>query len=154
MNIFVLDLDHEKNAQYHVDKHCSKMIVEYAQMLSTAVRLSGVDAGYKISHRNHPCTRWVGESRENWLWLRDLLDALNTEWKYRYNHERNHKSFDVAMSLPIPKLPSVGLTPFAQAMPEYCKCNNAVRAYRRYYRWEKNHIASWKNRKKPRFFRN
>lgn len=28
MNIFVLDLDIKKCAKYHVDRHCTKMIVE------------------------------------------------------------------------------------------------------------------------------
>ena len=39
MNIFVLDKDPHIAAQMHCDRHVPKMIVESAQMLSTAHRL-------------------------------------------------------------------------------------------------------------------
>jgi hypothetical protein len=39
MNIFVLDQDPKLAAQAHLDKHVVKMIIEYAQLLSTAHRL-------------------------------------------------------------------------------------------------------------------
>jgi hypothetical protein len=72
MNIFILDEIPEKCARYHCDAHVIKMILESAQMLSTTVRLSGIDRGYKITHQNHPCTLWTGESLSNWQWLREL----------------------------------------------------------------------------------
>jgi hypothetical protein len=34
MNLFYLDEDHDKNAQFHIDKHVSKMVLETAEMLS------------------------------------------------------------------------------------------------------------------------
>ena len=39
MNIFYLDFQTDKCAEYHCDKHVTKMIVEYAQLLSTAHRV-------------------------------------------------------------------------------------------------------------------
>lgn len=39
MNIFVLDRDARRAARDHCDKHLVKMVIEYAQMLSTAHRL-------------------------------------------------------------------------------------------------------------------
>ena len=39
MNIFFLDTDTKQCAKYHCDKHVVKMIVEYAQLLSTAHRM-------------------------------------------------------------------------------------------------------------------
>lgn len=39
MNIFVLSQDPREAAQMHLDKHVVKMIIEYAQLLSTAHRL-------------------------------------------------------------------------------------------------------------------
>lgn len=149
MNIFILDKNHSKNAMYHNDRHVVKMILEYAQLLSGAVRLSGLDAGYKLTHKNHPCAIWVRESLDNWLWLRDLAAALNEEYKYRYGKECNHKSFDVIKSLPVPDIPRKGLTKFRLAMPDENKDDNAVTAYRNYYRNNKQHIATWKNRKVP-----
>ena len=39
MNIFYLHKKPEISAQLHCDKHVVKMIIEYAQMLSTAHRM-------------------------------------------------------------------------------------------------------------------
>jgi len=44
MNIFYLDSDAKTSAEMHLDKHVSKMLVEYAQLMSTAHRvLDGVE---------------------------------------------------------------------------------------------------------------
>jgi len=44
MNIFYLHKDPDICASYHCDKHVLKMIIEYAQLLSTAHRmLDGVE---------------------------------------------------------------------------------------------------------------
>ena len=154
MNIFVLDDDHQKCAQYHCDKHVVKMILEYAQILSTNVRIANdCESGYKITHRNHPCTIWARKSLSNWLWLKKLSYHLNEEYKYRYGHIRNHKSYDVIETLPTPNIPDVGLTPFAQAMPDYCKADDAVDAYRRYYILEKKDIVNWKKRNLPNWYK-
>ena len=151
MNIFILDYDVEKCAQYHADKHVIKMILESAQMLSTAVRFCGIDEGYKATHQNHPCSIWVRKSLYNYLWLRDLIYYLNEEYKYRFFHSKNHKSFDVAWALPIPPLPSKVKTQtvFAQAMPDQYQKPCAVDAYRAYYQGEKQHLFSWTRRGKP-----
>jgi hypothetical protein len=83
MNIFLLDSNIKKCAQYHCDKHVVKMILESAQILSTVLRLNGVDQGYKTTHANHPCTLWAGKSFSNWKWLRELASALNKEYRFR-----------------------------------------------------------------------
>jgi len=131
MNIFVLDADPAYAARAHCDKHVPKMILESAQMLSTVF-----GGPYKPTHKNHPCTLWVAESRQNAEWLWVLADALNCEYKDRFNHERNHKSWDAIEPVwrDINALPDIGLTPFAQAMPEEFKDDDAVDAYRAYYR--------------------
>jgi hypothetical protein len=143
MNIFVLDYDIAKCASFHNDRHCVKMLLESAQMLSTACRISGVDCGYKATHINHPCNKWVRASLSNWFWLRDLVINLNAEWRRRFNHQENHKSFEVAMILPYPKIKDIGLTKFALAMPEEYKCDDVVQSYRKYYIGEKRQIAKW-----------
>lgn len=150
MNIFILDIDIPRAVEYHVDKHVVKMILESAQMLSTAVRVSGIDCGYKPTHINHPCNKWVRESLSNWRWLRSLVTHLHEEWKYRYNHTKNHKSFDVVASLPEPDIDDTGITEFAVCMPDQCKVpGNPVESYRNYYRSEKVGLHSWKRRPIP-----
>lgn len=152
MNIFILDLDINKCVEYYVDKHIIKIVLEVAQMLSTTVRLTGIDAGYKITHQNHPCTKWARESLSNWLWLKNLAKHLNNEWQYRYNHTYNCKAYDVILSLPEPELPDIGLTPFVICMNDEYRINNdAVKSYRNYYIKAKSHIFSWKNREIPKW---
>lgn len=150
MNIFILDYDFDINAQYYVDKHVVKMPLEYAQLLSAAVRLSGFDAGYRLTHKNHPCTKWARESIDNFMWLKKLAEAVGKEYTYRYG--RVHKSTIVARELPIPTdLPIKGLTKFAQAMPNQYKNEDVVTAYRNYYIGEKAHLFSWKKRDIPKW---
>ena len=94
MNIFVLDRDINKLVEAHVDKHVVKMILEHAQMLSTAVRLTlpedKVGNAYKAGFQNHPCTLWVRESLANWFWLRDATMQLNEEFMFRFDKKVWH----------------------------------------------------------------
>lgn len=149
MNIFVLDNDFQTNAMYHVDKHVVKMLVEQTQLLCSTYYFTGQGdvSPYKLTHKNHPCAVWVRESLSNWRWLREFTQALHNEYRYRYN--KDHKSGLVAWSLPEPKLIDIGLTPFAQAMPDEYRSDDAVTAYRNYYLGEKRNLFSWKNRSVP-----
>jgi len=164
MNLFILSLNFAQCAEYMIDKHVSKMILEAVQMLCTAVHLLDPDADideqlYKATHKNHPVSIWIRESQENFIWTLNMIDAMHTEWKYRYGHpiEKMHKSYALAIyiSYILPsedKFPHVGLTPFAQAMPDEYKCENAVDAYRAYYQ-SKQGFASWKSpREKPDWY--
>lgn len=141
MNIFVLDTDPSLAAQYHCDKHVVKMILESAQMLSTAL-----GQGYRPTHPNHPCTLWVKQSRENAEWLIQLVSFLNIEWQLRYKHADCHKSYKLIISIRkrLDVLPSNGLTPFALAMPDEYKQADPVAAYRAYYHTKRD-IATWLN---------
>ena len=105
---------------------------------------------YKSTHVNHPCSKWVRDSINNYDWLVNMTSALNDEYKYRFNHDVNHKSFDVIQSLPIPDLPNVPLTRFARAMPDDCKIgNDIVSSYRNYYNSSKQNIMKWTKRDTP-----
>ena len=65
MNIFYLSTNADECARYHCAKHVVKMILETAQMLSTAHRVLDGDKLadekklYKKVHVNHPSTKWV-----------------------------------------------------------------------------------------------
>ena len=130
------------------------MILESAQMLSAVVRLNGHDIGYKLTHKNHPCTIWARESLSNYNWLVRLTRLLNYEYRYRYDKDVNHKSYDLVKTLPTPKIPDIGLTAFAQAMPDQYKNENVVKAYRDYYINEKSNFLTWTKRKKPTWINN
>ncbi|WP_231579463.1 hypothetical protein [Photobacterium iliopiscarium] len=51
MNIFILDHDIEKCAQYHCDQHVVKMILESVQLLCTALNKKGFTTPYKSTLR-------------------------------------------------------------------------------------------------------
>ena len=153
MNIFVLDRDISTCARYHADQHVIKMILESAQMLCTVLQQHGLDAPYRPTHAKHPCTIWAGNSLSNWLWLRELTLALNEEYKYRYAKEADHRSAIVVRDLPLPPIEDIGLTEFAQAMPDNYKVpGDPVQAYRAFYIGEKANFAKWTRRKPPAWF--
>ena len=167
MNIFALDLDPVTCAQYHVDKHVVKMPTEHRQMMATLYH-GHPEAPFGFSLRrkgfiNHPCTVWLRSSYSNWKWLYDLTIALEDEWRHRYGHPstKRHASVVTAQLFEPPAwLPDIGLTQFAQAMPEHIQIRNgcgsvedSISAYRAYYTLEKTHLANWKNREVPEWYR-
>lgn len=151
MNIFVLDYNPKVAAEYHCDKHVVKMILESAQILCAVHhRYGNTNVPYKLTHKNHPCTIWAGDSRQNYEWLLQLATHLNDEYKFRFNHFENHKSYDVILSLPDNPCLATGVTPFAEAMPEHCKISSdTVSNYRNYYLTEKQHILKYSNCQTP-----
>jgi len=149
MNIFVLDYNPQVAAEYHCDKHVVKMILETAQILSTINHKHGVDAPYKATHANHPCTLWAGKTTGNYTWLVTLGFALCEEYTFRYNKIHKCATVLAALAFPPDDLPVADITPFAQAMPDDCKNQDAVTAYREYYIKYKQNLASWKNRPAP-----
>jgi hypothetical protein len=157
MNIFVLDLDIDLCAEYHCNAHCVKMILEHVQLLSTACHLhpnrrrDNPQDIYRSTHVNHPCAKWVRESVANWRYLRDLTFALDAERRFRWSHNNEHKSVAIMRRLPVPDLPDLGLTPFAQAMPGPYRRPDAVESYRLYYLYSKSHLWSWGRRGPPKW---
>ena len=166
MNIFILSLIQKEIAQYMMDKHVSKILLEAVQMLFSAKRILNPedeinDRIYKLAHKNHPVTIWCRKSKENFIWTLDLIEELHNEWRFRYGHPETkyHKSYLVALLL-RENMPSdesfevKGLTPFALAMPQEYKTDDPVQSYRNYYlSEEKRKIASWKKRReKPEWY--
>jgi len=173
MNIFILDNDVKKCAEYHCATHTSKMVSEYAQLLSTAIEeTTGI--GIKVSdsdiqefnalypklktstikktHVNHPCAKWVRESYANFEWLLSLLESLHDEWQYKFNHDKGefHGSYYKFLSgYHEPNIKDIGLTPFPMAMPMEYRSSNVVDSYRLYYNKDKRHLFNWKNRNTP-----
>lgn len=78
MNIFATSISPVESALALDDKRLNKMILESAQMLSTALRRHGVGNGphYRSAYQNHPCTLWTGNTRKNYLWLCDHALAM------------------------------------------------------------------------------
>ncbi|MFA5746418.1 MAG: pyrimidine dimer DNA glycosylase/endonuclease V [Candidatus Pacearchaeota archaeon] len=155
MQIFILDRNPNKAARMLCDKHVVKMIVESAQILSTVHHIydsKNKHLVYKKTHEKHPCVIWASKSKNNYLWLLKHLQALLEEYTYRYG--KDHKTTEIKKILEeTPKgLFSVGLTSFAQVVPEEYIQKNAIKAYREFYKKEKRSFAKWTKRKKPNWF--
>lgn len=162
MNIFYLDSNATKCAKYHFDMHINAMIKESAQMLSTAMWCVDpliaedyfeIERCYApISNINHPSCKWVRESTAHFSWLKKLVIQLNEEKKYRFK-SGDHKSYFIAVNLPVPCIDNNEFTQPPQCMPEYLQTNDSIVAYRQYYMSiEKNYMAKWTKRNFPKWW--
>jgi len=174
MNIFYIDKDPVQAAQWMVDKHVVKMILESAQLLSTAHRLldgreiegkskTGRKARrwvlgdarepvlYSATHINHPSAVWCRKSVENYNWLADHLHALLGEYTYRY--DKKHKvdgDLSYMLMSPPKNLEEYDMTVMPSAMAdEYKISDDPIINYRNYYKVGKERMHAWKKRQPP-----
>ena len=180
MNIFYLDHDVRKCAEMHNDKHTVKMILEYAQLLSTAHRVLdgtifvGKSASgrkktsyvlmdnresilYSATHVNHPSAVWVRQSYANYVWLSKLLTELCREYTYRYGKIHKVELSGLEEELMYPPMNIAPVTvPFTEptpAMPNEVKIpGDSIASYRNYYINNKSHLANWKKRPIPEWY--
>lgn len=175
MNIFYLDNDVTVCAEMHVDKHCVKMILEYAQLLSTAHRvLDGYevveksktnrnvkrwklnddrnDILYSATHINHPSAVWARKNVENYTWLHSLLMALCSEYTYRYGkvHKCERDGLVEKLGTAPNSIADGKFTEPTPAMPDHYKVEGDVASsYKNYYLGDKTRMFAWKNRETP-----
>ena len=146
------------------------MVIEYAQLLSTAHRVLDGDkyidktsnnrniqrwrmknaAEYglmKASHVNHPSNVWVRASKQNYMWLYQMWTYLLAEYTHRYGKNHACEKYAKYLFMPpenIADIPFTGPTP---AMPDYCKVpGNSLQSYHNYYFNEKQRMWSWKGK--------
>jgi len=153
MNIFVLDEHPVIAAQYNCDKHVVKMVLELFQQLGSAVirhgakpeqmPLTSKGTPLKGGYHNHPCTRWCGDSRINFMWASTHAIALCKEYTARYGKKHSCENGINQLANMQYMIPDGSLTPFALAMPDQHKSHDAVTAYRNYYLSDKKSFATW-----------
>lgn len=175
MNIFYLDENPEKCAKAHYDTHVRKMIVESAQMLSTAHRVldgySTIQLNkanrrmtvwklddsrdkelYKSTHVNHPCSLWVRESIHNYLYLYRLMVALINEFDYRWGKTHATSRLINTLAIPPKNISKTAATPFKIATTPNNREKDPVIAYRNYYMNEKLSLYGYTKREQPNWF--
>ena len=169
MNLFVTDESPFESAYNLPDKLVVKMALENAQMLAANFNEEFLNFGslhkkdgtfYKATHKNHPCTKWGRECKENVAWMIVHGLAICAEYHRRYGkihsclqaHLDAKKLFEAnGGNLRMYKQHS----PFVRAMPEELKLNpdiDSVEAYRRYMHTK--HYANWKFSKSPHWWSN
>jgi hypothetical protein len=175
MNIFYIDYDPVACAEQMVDKHVVKMILETAQLLSTAHRVidgeeyegksaSGRKAKrwslpdnrelvlYQATHVNHPSAVWCRYSNNNYNWLFCHFEALLKEYTYRYGKRHKVETSGLAYLLQSPPMNvrDWEYTPLPCAMaPEFIIGDDPVENYRNYYKQGKVHLHRWTKRERP-----
>jgi hypothetical protein len=143
MNIFFLDKSPIVSARAMTNKHVVKMILETAQLLSTAHHVLddtiNHDHLYKKTHVNHPSAVWVRESHENYLWTYKHFLALCKEYTKRYGkvHATEIKLKNDLAVLPL-NIPKVKQTKIKLAITNKAwHKKNPIESYRIYYENEK-----------------
>ena len=171
MNVFYIHKDPEIAAKQHCDKHCTKMIVEYAQLMCTAHRLLDGEEyfdknkrGHRLrrwrlpddreqrlylaSHYGHPSNVWVRTSTQHYDWLYKCFDALCAEFTLRYG--KFHKT-DLDLREYLERKPDNlhdnGFVDPPKAMPDQYKLTKTIPSYRNFYATEKRRFATWKTKK-------
>jgi len=166
MNIFVLDSNPKKAARLMCDKHIrSKMIIESGQMLAycfTTEQLEHPDCPRTATgqprkqakrHRNHPCSKWVVESKANMKWLinhaLEMCDERLRRWPGKEHFTRSFIEW-CDSNIENSHIPDGELTPFAVAISETMNCRQlpnfeslpTVEKYQLYYKMDKP-FATW-----------
>ena len=172
MNIFGVHNNPVIAAKSLCDKHLSKMTIESAQMLSSALirhncptsKLPLTQAGtpYKGGYPNHPSTIWAGNNQGNFRWL--CLHGLGLAYEYEKRYSTRTERKQHACKKPIQQmcglidyLPKGEQEPFARAINKdiYPILNdetvwpNAVLAYRAFYMLDKKRFAEWGGGRTP-----
>ena len=179
MNVFYLDRDPVVSAEYHCDAHLRKMLIEYAQMLSTAHWLSTSDDDieramnsklYKPTHVKHPSSLWTRSHPWAYGYVFTMWSTMQLIYLERYGKE--HGSIRLQPSLTI--IPQPLVKDYVELDEETCKpppmCfgedykhiktgklpyshDHVVDAYREYYRQAKSRFATWgKGRALPKWW--
>lgn len=154
MNIFATNSCPRLSAEDLPDKLLVKMVVETAQILSTAHRvLDGDEAAdgknlYKSTHVNHPSCIWARETDGNYTWLFNHFAWLSLEYEHRYGRE--HKTWLRLMHGlhdPPGQIACGSITPMPACMPDEYKVDGdddglPVFSYRKYLSQGKSYVTS------------
>lgn len=163
MNLFVLDRMPEQAAVYNCDAHVRKIILEATEMMGYAYKKGEFAPWPHISsksrHYNHPMSKWVRESRQNFNWTLEHGYALCREFEHRFG--KKHKCLDymdwIAMNIPLDNLPNTEQTDWPRCFGLFKEqidiSNSAILDYRNYYIMAKRHLAKWTKREIPEWYR-
>jgi len=168
MNLFFIDKCPIISAIQLCDKHIVKMVLETAQMCSTAIHewCTGdepiLDKIYKSAYKNHPMTVWVRENDANMSWA--VLHGLAIGREYTYRYGRTHLTFtklaDIFRTHPK-NLPDGPRQEFAVAIAADQTCRqipsfNSLKPVDKYKQYIINDkpFAVWTSRQPPSWFKN
>lgn len=111
---------------------------------------------YSATHINHPSAIWSRQNATNYIWLHELLSALCNEYTFRYGKIHKCQSsglVDKLKNTPT-NIPIGEFTEPTPAMPDEVKISgDSIASYRNYYILNKSHLANWKKREVPDWYK-
>ena len=153
MNIFYIDRNPQKAAEYLSDQHIRKMQIESAQMLSTAHWMRGSQAPYKKTHENHPSAKWARQSLQHYRWLVKHGLAICEEFKKRYGKTHATEYVLEYLKNNEPNIPDIPFQDPPQCTADDVQDKDAVVGYRNYYIKHKLPKMTWKFTEKPEWIK-
>lgn len=134
MNIFFTSTNPFRAGSMLPDKLCVKMILEYAQLLCTSVRLAGIDDEklYKATHKNHPSAVWCRQTKANYVWVWNAAKEMCAEYTRRYGKTHKTEAVIDHVIQYLDVIPSGDFSHPPQCMPDEFKHEDTPTAYRRY----------------------
>lgn len=155
MQIFASDKCPMMSAMFLDDKRRIKMILESAQLMSTAMHVHGIEgAPYKITHKNHPCAIWARKTKENYTWLFNHFVALCLEYKMAYKRQHKCEEYLKVFKNAYKYIPKGKLTPFPNCTP-FKHITDIHHAYKvcLMHKWAKDkRKPTWKTAGKPDWY--
>ena len=177
VNFFYLSRDLKECARWHGDRHLHKMIVEYAQILSTVWHLLALkspttikipDGIYRKSHTVHPIVLWAMKSTAHYDAILKLALHLADERRrrrklfakdQRKRYKKHHATEKVLEILQAnkPFLPDIPFFDPPKCMPPCYHYNEVgepltvIESYRLFYAGHKIQVAKlkWTPAKEP-----
>jgi len=161
MNIFASNPSPVISAINLDDLRVNKMILETAQLLSTAVfwrnQAKYKELGlYRPTHMNHPCSVWTRRSNANFIWL--TIHGLVLCDLYSDTSKKVHKSQEI-----IEKCAPLHDAFDNEKISEFADCssykdNTLLNIFEKYQhtlvdKWDsQRHLPTWRNRPVPSFW--
>jgi hypothetical protein len=154
VNIFITSKNPKTCAKVLDDKRVVKMVLESAQLLSTAMHVLKIkNPPYRSTHINHPCAIFTRKTRGNFNWVFQHFIVLCEEYQNRYG--KIHRCFYLAniFKRALPFVPQGRRTPFVN-----CTQYKELKVYEAYRKtmvdkWlSDKRPPTWRGRKQPRWF--
>jgi hypothetical protein len=167
MQIFLTNPDFSQCAKDLDDKRLNKIIVESAQIASTALWINRCDIAetlysqgeiYLPTHEHHLLCRWASENYNNFLFVIYYASSLCREYTYRFN--KKHKTERIIGNLFCILFDEFINYEEKSLMPN-CTTNhkhieNIYEAYKSELtlKWNNDKIVpKWTGRNKPKFYK-
>jgi hypothetical protein len=163
VNIFILSEDPAECARFHNDRHVSKMILECAQILSTAhIMLDGRETAKarvplveRPTHIHHPSAVWARKCDANYRWVAALMHHLLQQFALRNGrtHEYARFSYEYGNHAPLNIPVAMERTHFVYVGPAMYQRSSVVESYRLVYVNQHADKAVWSRVGAPQWWR-